>query len=81
MLNVHLERPKHLTLHQRIELQKRLITILSKKHKDYPTKANWNDLNNEIRILKCYDPEIDIQKILEPIEFIGYQRQQFGKVT
>lgn len=54
MLHVHLKTPKYLSLLQRIELQKKLIKILEKKHKENPTEANKHDLDNEIRILKIY---------------------------
>jgi len=60
MLNIHLETPKHLTMPQRIGLQKKLVQILSKKYKENPTEQNAKDLDNEIRIMKTYDPIIDI---------------------
>ncbi len=46
MLHVHLETPKHLTLSQRIKLQKELIKILAKKYRDNPTEVNKRDRVN-----------------------------------
>ena len=63
MLRIHLETPKHLTLLQRIGLQKKLVQILSKKYKDYPTEANLHDLGNEKRILRGYEPELEEKEV------------------
>jgi len=72
MLHIYLETPKHLTLPQRIELQKKLVSILAKKYKENPTLPNLRDLNNEVRILKLYEPEIDLDNLLKPT--MGYNK-------
>jgi len=72
MLYITVDRPEQLTLNQKIGLQKKLVEILSKKHKNNPSKANLHDLNNEIRILKSYDSEINVDELLKPT--MGYNR-------
>ena len=57
MLYITIDRPEQLTLNQRIGLQKKLVEILTKKYAESPTPANANDLKNELRILKKYEPE------------------------
>ena len=71
MLYITIDRPEQLTLNQKIGLQKKLVEILEKKYAENPTESNKHDLNNEKRILKRYEPEINVWHLPEIVWYFS----------